>query len=362
MKESAYKQSGVDIDAADRLIEKIKPHVAKTSRAGVVSGLGGFGALFDLKKTGYKDPVLVSSTDGVGTKIKIAIDLGIHDAIGIDCVAMCVNDVIVQGAEPLFFLDYFATGKLDVSVAEKVIAGVANGCHEAGCALIGGETAEMPGLYAPGDYDLAGFTVGAAERELLITGEAVKDGDVILGLASSGLHSNGFSLVRRLIETTQGQSYENVAGFDSSRTLGESLLTPTRIYVKQILKALGIKDEEGKPAIHGMAHITGGGIMENVPRVVPEGFAAYIDAKAWPLPPVFKFLKEIGNLEPSDMARTLNCGIGMVVICAAGYADKVSEVLKAQGETVYTLGDIKKRGSGEPPTVIANMGVAWTKS
>lgn len=357
MKESLYKEAGVDIEEADRLIDRIKPHVKKTRRTGVMADIGGFGALFDLKKTNFKDPVLVSSTDGVGTKIKIAIDLGMHDTIGIDCVAMCVNDVVVQGAEPLFFLDYFATGKLDNDVAERVIAGVANGCLESGCALIGGETAEMPGLYAPGDYDLAGFAVGAAERDQLITGEHVKEGDVILGLASSGIHSNGFSLVRHVVKTTQGISYEKALGFTNGKTLGEYVLTPTRLYVKPILEALKIKDKDGKPAIRAMAHITGGGIYENVPRVLPDTLAAHLDAKAWSLPAIFKFLKEAGNIAPRDLATTLNCGIGMVIVVPKEFAGKISDILKAQKETVYTLGTIKKRT--DDAVVIENIESEW---
>jgi phosphoribosylformylglycinamidine cyclo-ligase len=338
MKDSVYKQAGVDIDEAERLIDRIKPHIKKTRRTGVMTDIGGFGALFDLKKTGFKDPVLVSSTDGVGTKIKIAIDLKMHDTIGIDCVAMCVNDVVVQGAEPLFFLDYFATGKLENDVAERVIAGVAAGCAGAGCALIGGETAEMPGLYAPGDYDLAGFTVGAAEREDLITGELVKEGDVILGLASSGVHSNGFSLVRHVVK-----DFDKPAPYDSTKTLGQSLLTPTRIYVKQVLEALKIKDKTGKSAIRAMAHITGGGIYENVPRVIPETLTAHLDAKGWTLPPVFKMLKDLGKMESRDLATTLNCGLGMVLVVPEEFADEVAGVLKKQKETVYTIGRITKR-------------------
>jgi phosphoribosylformylglycinamidine cyclo-ligase len=355
MKESAYKQAGVDIDEADALIERIKPHIKKTHRSGVMSGIGGFGALFDLKATGYKDPVLVSSTDGVGTKIKVAIDLGIHDTIGIDAVAMCVNDVIVQGAEPLFFLDYFATGKLVNDVAEQVIAGVAKGCEISGCALIGGETAEMPGLYAPGDYDLAGFTVGAAERDQMINGETIKEGDVILGLASSGLHSNGFSLVRHLIKTT-GHSFDTKL---EGKTVGEVALVPTRIYVKPLLAALKIKSSDGKPAIRGMAHITGGGLYENIPRVLPNALAAHIDAKAWKLPPIFKWLFEIGKLEARDMARTLNCGIGMVVVCDPQFSDEIAKLLKAQGEDVSMLGNITKRSVADEPVIIDNIDTAW---
>jgi phosphoribosylformylglycinamidine cyclo-ligase len=360
MKESAYKQAGVDIEAADQLIERIKPHVAKTARAGVMAGLGGFGALFDLKKIGLNDPILVSSTDGVGTKIKIAIDTGIHDTIGIDCVAMCVNDVVVQGAEPLFFLDYFATGKLYNNVAESVISGVAKGCLEAGCALIGGETAEMPGLYAPGDYDLAGFTVGAVERENMINGDKVSNGDIILGLASSGLHSNGFSLVRRLIATTQGTDFESKAPFDTSKTIGQSVLTPTKIYVKQILSALKITDKTGIPAIKGMAHITGGGILENLPRVLPDGLMARLDANTWELPPVFRYLKNIGNIEDSDLATTLNCGLGMIVIVGADHADAVKQALENQGERVFTIGEIIPRPAATAhPVLIENTAKAW---
>jgi phosphoribosylformylglycinamidine cyclo-ligase len=342
MKGGAYKEAGVDIEEAERLIERIKPHVKKTRRSGVMADIGGFGALFDLKKTGYSDPVLVSSTDGVGTKIKIAIDLGMHDTIGIDCVAMCVNDIIVQGAEPLFFLDYFATGKLENDVAERVIAGIAQGCVNSGCALIGGETAEMPGLYAPGDYDLAGFAVGAAERDQLITGDLVRAGDVLLGLGSAGIHSNGFSLVRHLVETSK-ISYAAKAPYDSTKTLGESLLTPTRLYVKPLLAALKIKDQNGKPAIHGMAHITGGGLYENVPRFLPETLAARINAKTWDLPPVFRFLKDIGKIEARDLATTLNCGIGMVVAVAAEHAAAVHKALSDQGEQVFEIGSIIPR-------------------
>lgn len=356
MKESAYKQAGVDIDAADELIERIKPHIKKTNRSGVVSGIGGFGALFDLKKTGFKDPVLVSSTDGVGTKIKIAIDTDTHDTIGIDAVAMCVNDIVVQGAEPLFFLDYFATGKLVNDVAEQVIGSIAKGCEIAGCALIGGETAEMPGLYAPGDYDIAGFSVGAVERDQIITGESIQEGDVILGLASSGIHSNGFSLVRKLIASTS-YTYDGAVPFESVKTLGDLVLEPTRIYVKPILEALKIKAKDGKAAIRGMAHITGGGLYENIPRVLPENVTAHLDAKNWTMPEIFKWLGKIGNVEPADMGRTLNCGIGMVIVCAAADADRVRESLIASKEAVYTIGKIVK-STGEP-VVIDHIETAW---
>ncbi|GJL86013.1 MAG: phosphoribosylformylglycinamidine cyclo-ligase [Micavibrio sp.] len=364
-KDSAYKEAGVDIDEAAALVERIKPHIRETHRKGVMSGIGGFGALFDLKETGYKDPILVSGTDGVGTKIKIAIDTGKHDTIGIDCVAMCVNDVIVQGAEPLFFLDYFATGKLENDVAEAVIKGVAEGCRQAGCGLIGGETAEMPGLYAPGDYDLGGFTVGAVERDRMVTGENITEGDVILGLASSGLHSNGFSLVRKLVESSQGFNYHAPAPFAGSaasaldgmdpQALSDILLTPTKIYVKSILAALKEKDGEDKPAIKGMAHITGGGFTENIPRALPKNVMAEIDGASWPLPSVFKWLLEIGNLNPEDMAGTLNCGIGMIVICHPDHAGKLKEILENHNETVYTLGEIKKRDAAEMQIEILNQ-------
>ncbi|MEM7650863.1 MAG: phosphoribosylformylglycinamidine cyclo-ligase [Pseudomonadota bacterium] len=341
MNESAYKSAGVDIEAAAELVENIKPHIKKTHRSGVMSGIGGFGALFDLKETGYKDPVLVSGTDGVGTKIKLAIDHGIHDTIGIDAVAMCVNDIVVQGAEPLFFLDYFATGKLDTGVAEDVIKGVARGCELSGCALIGGETAEMPGLYADGDYDLAGFTVGAVERENMITGTRIAEGDVILGLASSGLHSNGFSLVRKILETSE---------FDIAE-----LMTPTRLYVKSILKALAIRHGDA-PAISGMAHITGGGLIENVPRILPEGLTAQIDCAAWELPPVFKWLMEAGNLTANDMGTTLNAGIGMVVMVEQSQADAVRESFENSGENVFELGRIVQ---SDEPIILDNAESAW---
>ena len=352
MNESAYKDAGVDIEAAAQLVENIKPHIKKTHRSGVMSGIGGFGALFDLKDTGYQDPVLVSGTDGVGTKIKIAIDSDVHDTIGIDAVAMCVNDIVVQGAEPLFFLDYFATGKLDTGVAEDVIKGVAKGCELAGCALIGGETAEMPGLYADGDYDLAGFSVGAVERDQMITGEAISEGDVILGLTSSGLHSNGFSLVRKIVESTQGFGYEKAAPFASGQTMADALLTPTRIYVKPILEALKIKD-----AIRGMAHITGGGLIENVPRVLPKGLSAEIDCESWDLPPVFKWLIETGNLKASDMGTTLNAGIGMIIIVDAEKKDNVKTSFETSGETVYEIGVITKN---DKPIILNNAEKAWS--
>lgn len=347
MTNSAYKDSGVDIEAAADLVENIKPHIKATHRSGVMSGIGGFGALFDLKETGYTDPIMVSGTDGVGTKIKIAIDSGVHDTIGIDAVAMCVNDIIVQGAEPLFFLDYFSTGKLDNTVAEAVIKGVAKGCELSGCALIGGETAEMPGLYATGDYDLAGFTVGAVEREDMLTGDRIAQGDAILALASSGLHSNGFSLVRKILEK------------DSSRYKPEELLTPTRIYVKQVLEALKIKDADGVSAIHGMAHITGGGLLENVPRVIPADLCAVIDVAAWELPPVFTWLKEAGDLKPSDLASTLNTGIGMIVVCSQDQKDALVQSFEGNGETVFDIGVIEKRDASDEGVRLENLDEHW---
>jgi phosphoribosylformylglycinamidine cyclo-ligase len=350
MKKSAYKDSGVDIDAGAELVERIKPHVKKTFREGVVSELGGFGAFFDLAKAGYSDPLLVSSTDGVGTKIKIAIDTGIHDTIGIDLVAMCVNDIVVQGAEPLFFLDYFACGKLDTGIAERVIAGIAEGCRQAGCALVGGETAEMPGMYAEGDYDLAGFTVGAVSRDDVITGENVCEGDAIIGIASSGLHSNGYSLVRKLIKDG-GFSYDDKAPFDENITIGHSVIVPTRIYVRPLLETVR------KCEVKALAHITGGGLSENIPRVIPADFSAILDANAWNLPPLFRWLAELGELEPADMSRTFNCGIGMVLVCPQEEKQNCMDVLRKACETVFEIGRIEKR-SGEA-VKIENLEQAW---
>lgn len=359
MKQNAYKEAGVDVDKAQKLIERIKPHTARTKRSGVMSGIGGFGALFDLKETGYKDPIIVSATDGVGTKIKIAIELDKHDTIGIDCVAMCVNDLVVQGAEPLFFLDYFATGKLCNDVAEAVIGGVAEGCHQAGSALIGGETAEMPGLYIAGDYDLAGFSVGAVERDQMITGDAIESGDVILGLASNGVHSNGFSLVRHLIKSNPDFTFESISPFDTALTLGELLLMPTRIYVKSILEALKIKDGSA-PAIKGMAHITGGGFDENVPRILPKNLKAEIDTGSWQLPPLFKWMQEIGNLTPDDLSQTFNCGIGYMVVCKPQHAGDLMASLKASGETVFEIGKITEKQDGEPAIIMHDLHKNWS--
>lgn len=332
-----YKDAGVDIDAGTALVEAIKPLAKATRRSGADAGLGGFGALFDLKAAGFKDPVLVAATDGVGTKLKLAIDAGRHDYVGIDLVAMSVNDLVVQGAEPLFFLDYFATGRLDVAQGRTLVAGIAEGCKQAGCALIGGETAEMPGMYAKGDYDLAGFAVGAAERGQLIDGTSVREGDVILGLASNGVHSNGFSLVRRILDKA-GVKPADPAPFEPGKTAGDALLAPTRIYVKSSLA--GIK----AGYVRALAHITGGGLYENIPRVLPQGLVAEIDASAWSLPPVFAWLKQAGGVAASEMARTFNCGIGMMAICDAKHADALSALFGEQGEIVTRIGRVVTGG------------------
>ncbi len=334
-----YRDAGVDIDAGNALVDAIGPLAAKTKRLGALGSIGGFGGLFDLKACGFKDPVLVAATDGVGTKLKLAIETGIHDGIGIDLVAMNVNDIVVQGAEPLFFLDYFACGKLDLSVATTVIGSVAQGCKEAGCALIGGETAEMPGLYAPGEYDLAGFAVGAVERDAVLPRKDIAKGDVILALPSSGVHANGFSLVRRVVEQC-GLSLTDPAPFAPGRTLGEALLTPTRIYVRQILETI-----RGTHAVKALAHITGGGLTDNIPRVLPAGLTAEIDLSAFTLPPVFAWLKREAGLEQDEMLRTFNCGIGMVVIARPGDTERVLEHL---GDVARMIGALGTRGAGAP--------------
>ncbi|MEQ1789270.1 MAG: phosphoribosylformylglycinamidine cyclo-ligase [Rickettsiales bacterium] len=335
---TSYKQAGVDIDAGNALIKKIKPLAKATSRLGSMDELGGFGALFDVKKAGYIDPLLVSSTDGVGTKLKIAQAAGKHDTIGIDLVAMCVNDLIVQGAEPLFFLDYFATGKLSVDVAEQVIKGIAEGCKLAGCALIGGETAEMPGMYKDGEYDLAGFTVGAVERANVLPLPTLRAGDVVLGLASDGVHSNGFSLVRYILEQNN-LHFDSPAPFAKNKTIAEALLVPTRIYVKNCLAAIRKFPND----IKAFAHITGGGLPENLPRVLPDSLCAKIDSRAWELPSVFAWLKDMGNVTDLDFLRTFNCGIGMVVIVEKEAVNAITASLKADGETVYNLGTLAPR-------------------
>jgi phosphoribosylformylglycinamidine cyclo-ligase len=330
MTSSTYRDAGVDIEAGDALVEAIKPLARATRRSGVLGGLGGFGALFDLKAAGFADPVLVSTTDGVGTKLKIAIETGIHDTVGIDLVAMCVNDLVVQGAEPLFFLDYFATGKLSVAQAGTVIAGIAEGCKQAGAALVGGETAEMPGMYAAGDYDLAGFAVGAAERGTLLP-RPIAPGDAILGLASSGVHSNGFSLVRRVVQAS-GLGWDAPAPFAPDLTLGAALMAPTRIYVKSLLAL------HRAGLLKAAAHITGGGLPGNLPRVLPDGVAAALDA-SWPVPPVFGWLARTGDIAATEMLRVFNCGVGMALVVSD--AEAAIAALSAAGESVFRIGTIE---------------------
>jgi phosphoribosylformylglycinamidine cyclo-ligase len=347
---NSYAQAGVSIEAGNALVKAIGPLAKSTARAGADAELGGFGGFFDPRAAGYKDPLLVAANDGVGTKVKLAIDYDRHDAIGIDLVAMCVNDLIVQGAEPLFFLDYFATGKLDNGIAVRVVAGIAEGCKLAGCALIGGETAEMPGMYQAGDYDLAGFCVGAVERGEQLTGAKVAAGDVLLGLASSGVHSNGYSLVRRLA-ADKGWKLDRPALFDSDRLLIDHLIEPTRIYVKSLLPTI----RGGK--IHALAHITGGGLLENVPRVLPQGLHARIDADAWEQPRLMAFLQAQGNIEPREMARTFNCGIGMVLAVAPDDVAGVIEALTLAGETVFTIGAIE---TGERGCTVTGSVETWS--
>lgn len=328
-----YADAGVSIAAGNALVRAIGPLAKATRRSGADADLGGFGGFFDLKAAGFVDPLLVAANDGVGTKLKLAIDSGRHDGVGIDLVAMCVNDLIVQGAEPLFFLDYYATGKLDNDVATRVVAGIAEGCRIAGCALIGGETAEMPGIYAAGDYDLAGFCVGAVERDRVLTGKHIAAGDIVLGLASSGVHSNGYSLVRRLA-ADKGWKLDRPALFDADVLLIDALMAPTRIYVKSLLPLIGVGQ------IKGLAHITGGGLLENIPRVLPDGVHARIDADAWAQPRLMAFLQAQGAIEPEEMARTFNCGVGMAVVVAADQADAVLAALEAAGETAFGIGEI----------------------
>ena len=332
-----YSDAGVDIDAGNTLVERIKPAAAATSRPGVMAGLGGFGAMFDLRAAGYEDPILVAATDGVGTKLRIAIDTGLVDGVGIDLVAMCVNDLVCQGAEPLFFLDYFATGKLEVETAARIVEGIAEGCRRSGCALIGGETAEMPGMYPPGDFDLAGFAVGAMERGGVLPAQ-VEEGAVLLGLASDGVHSNGYSLVRRIVEAS-GLGWD-APGPWGEGTLGAALLTPTRLYVSTLVAAL----KETPGAIRALAHITGGGLTENLPRVLPEGLGAEIDLAAWELPPVFRWLAETGGVTEAEMLKTFNCGIGMVVVAAPEAAEALTVRLAQAGETVAEIGRVVAGG------------------
>ncbi|HEX8526301.1 phosphoribosylformylglycinamidine cyclo-ligase [Allosphingosinicella sp.] len=345
-----YAEAGVSIAAGNALVKAIGPLARSTARAGADAALGGFGGFFDLKAAGYRDPLLVAANDGVGTKLKLAIDHGRHDGVGIDLVAMCANDLVVQGAEPLFFLDYFATGRLDTGVAERVIAGIAEGCRQAGCALIGGETAEMPGMYAEGDYDLAGFCVGAVERGEALTGERVEAGDVVLGLASSGVHSNGYSLVRRLA-ADKGWKPDRPALFDQDALLIEALLEPTRIYVRSLLPAV----RGGR--IKALAHITGGGLLENIPRVLPRGLHARLDAGVWPQPRLMAFLQAQGNIQPEEMARTFNCGIGMAVIVAPADIKDVREMLERAGEKIFEVGSIE---AGERGCTVTGRAGVWS--
>jgi len=349
----SYRDAGVDIDAGNALVEAIKPLAKATRRAGADADLGGFGALFDLKRAGFKDPILVAANDGIGTKLKIAIETGLHDTIGIDLVAMCVNDLLAQGAEPLFFLDYYATGKLDVDVARSVISGIADGCKQAGCALIGGETAEMPGMYSGKDYDLAGFAVGAVERGQILPRGDVAAGDVLIGLPSSGVHSNGYSLVRRLVSEAK-LGWDAPAPFDASRSMAEALLVPTRIYVKPVLKAV-----RATAGVKALAHITGGGLSENLPRVLPDGIAAHVDLRTWRPPAVFGWLQQAGRLDDAEMLRTFNCGVGMVAVVAKDAADTVVKLLEVEGERPVRIGAIEPgrgvksqaKGKGEAEAV-----------
>ncbi|QMW24750.1 phosphoribosylformylglycinamidine cyclo-ligase [Sandaracinobacteroides saxicola] len=338
-KPATYADAGVSIAAGNALVRAIAPLVRATRRPGADAEIGGFGAFFDPKAAGYHDPLLVAATDGVGTKLKLAIDSGRHDSVGQDLVAMCVNDLIVQGAEPLFFLDYFATGKLDEGVAARVVAGIAEGCRIAGCALVGGETAEMPGMYAAGDYDLAGFAVGAVERGGQLTGADVVPGDVLLGLASSGAHSNGYSLIRKLVAES-GAALDRPAMFDADALLIDHLMVPTRIYVRSLLPEI----RAGR--VKACAHITGGGLLENIPRVLPDGARAVVDADGWPLPRLFAWLQALGRIEPAELARTFNCGIGMVLVVAADQAEAVAATLTAAGETVHRIGAIVAGAKG----------------
>jgi len=337
-----YRDAGVDIDAGDRLVENIKPFAKRTRRKGVLGGIGGFGALFEIAAKRYREPVLVSGTDGVGTKLKLAFEMNRHATIGIDLVAMSVNDILTLGAEPLFFLDYYACGRLDVATATEVVKGIARGCQQAGCALLGGETAEMPGMYQPGEYDVAGFAVGIVEKSRIIDGSRIAAGDVVLGLASSGAHSNGFSLIRKVITTSRA----DLAAKFHGRTLGEALLEPTRIYVKPVLKLAQ------SVTVKGLAHITGGGIVENVPRMLPARLAARIERKAWTLPPLFRWLRSQGNIADAELYRVFNCGIGMVVVVGAADAAKAVNILKAAGETAWRIGRIVRRGKNGPQVVI----------
>jgi len=337
----SYYDAGVDIDAGNRLVENIKPHVKRTLRPEVLNGIGGFGALFEISKN-YKNPVLVSSTDGVGTKLKLAFKLGKHDCIGIDLVAMSVNDILVQGAEPLFFLDYFACGRLDVDIATRVVKGIALGCEQAGCALIGGETAEMPGMYSENEYDLAGFTVGVVEKDRIINGQSITEGDAVLGLASSGAHSNGYSLIRKILE----ESHTDMTANFNGKVLMDIIMEPTRIYVKPLLDLL-----KHFP-VKGMAHITGGGLVENIPRILPEGLTAVLQRSAWDMPELFGWLQQQGKITDREMYRVFNCGIGMVLIISNEHVEAVMKALRNAGEVVWHIGTTRQRGEGEEQTFV----------
>ncbi|MEL6373290.1 MAG: phosphoribosylformylglycinamidine cyclo-ligase [Pseudomonadota bacterium] len=350
---TSYRDAGVDIDAGNALVEHIKPLARATARPGAASALGGFGGLFDLKAAGYTDPLLVAANDGVGTKLKLAIACSKHDTVGVDLVAMCANDLVVQGAEPLFFLDYYATGRLDVEVARSVVAGIAAGCKEAGCALIGGETAEMPGLYQDEDYDLAGFCVGAVERDRVLPRADIEPGDTLIALASSGLHSNGFSLVRKLISDAR-LPLEGAAPFDATQQLGAALLIPTRLYVRPLLEAM-----RATGAVKGAAHITGGGLSENVPRMLGQGLRATIDLSTWRLPAVFGWLQRLGHLSDAEMLRTFNCGLGMVLAVPATAREDVLAALTAQGEVPVVVGDVALSEDDAPPHV--KFEAAWAE-
>jgi phosphoribosylformylglycinamidine cyclo-ligase len=344
-KRLTYAESGVDIDAGNRMVELIKPLVRSTARPGADAEIGGFGGLFDLKRAGFKDPVLVAANDGVGTKVKIAVETGLHDTIGIDLVAMSVNAPVVQGAEPLYFLDYIATGKLDPKIGAAVVAGIAEGCRLAGCALIGGETAEMPGVYRGDDYDLAGFAVGAAERRAILPRNDIRAGDVILGIASSGVHSNGFSLVRKVVAKSK-LKWSAPAPFDKKKKLGRAVLTPTRIYVKSCLAAI-----RGTGTVKALAHITGGGFPDNIPRVLPKNLGARIDLARIAVPPVFRWLAETGDIAEKEMLRTFNCGIGMIAVVEPRSADKVAAILKREGERVIRLGEVIAASRNKPRVI-----------
>lgn len=337
----SYRDAGVDINAGDRLIENIKPFAKRTLRSEVITGIGGFGALFEISKK-YQNPVLVSGTDGVGTKLKLAFQLNRHDSIGIDLVAMSVNDILVQGAEPLFFLDYFACGKLNVETATVVISGVARGCELAGCALIGGETAEMPGMYPLGEYDLAGFAVGIVEKDRIISGTTIQEGDIVLGLASSGAHSNGYSLIRKIIDN----NHIDLAADFYGKTFADTMMTPTRIYVKPVLELIK------QLPVKGLAHITGGGLVENVPRILPHQVMAVLQRDSWQMPPLFHWLQQQGNIADHEMARVFNCGIGMVIVIAPDHVEKAMRSLRASGESVWQIGEIKSRMANQAATVL----------